>query len=104
VRRLSRQCGILNISQPYRPPRPVAGIVLLFFYRDDAREETPRKQGGERYMKRLENMKDLERSWSLGPKQDLLQMLRGRPYAPEGVKGNKSNPVHIFRLLAIVGN
>jgi hypothetical protein len=29
--RLSGQCGILNISQPYRPPRPVMGIALLFF-------------------------------------------------------------------------
>jgi hypothetical protein len=28
---LSRQCGILNISQPYRPPQPVTGIVLLYF-------------------------------------------------------------------------
>jgi hypothetical protein len=27
--RLSRQCGILNISLPYRSPRPVRGI---FFY------------------------------------------------------------------------
>jgi hypothetical protein len=30
--RLSRQCGILNISQPYRPPQPVTGIVLLYFF------------------------------------------------------------------------
>jgi hypothetical protein len=29
VSQLSRQCGILNISQPYRPPRPVTGIALL---------------------------------------------------------------------------
>jgi hypothetical protein len=28
--RLSRQCGILNISQLYRSPRPVTGIALLF--------------------------------------------------------------------------
>jgi hypothetical protein len=28
---LSRQCGILDIPQPYRPPRSVTGMALLFF-------------------------------------------------------------------------
>jgi hypothetical protein len=28
---LSRQCRILNISQPYRPPRSVTGIALLIY-------------------------------------------------------------------------
>jgi hypothetical protein len=32
VSRLSRQCGILNISQPYRAPRPGTGTALLCFY------------------------------------------------------------------------
>jgi hypothetical protein len=30
--RMSRQCGILNISQPYRSSRPVTGMVLLFYF------------------------------------------------------------------------
>jgi hypothetical protein len=30
VSRLSKQCGILNISQPRRPSRPVSGIALLY--------------------------------------------------------------------------
>jgi hypothetical protein len=30
VSRLSRQCEILNISEPYRPPRPVTGIFFYF--------------------------------------------------------------------------
>jgi hypothetical protein len=30
--RLSKQCGILNIWQSYRPPRPVTGIALNLLY------------------------------------------------------------------------
>jgi hypothetical protein len=30
--KLSRQCGILYLSQPYRSSRPVTEIVLLFIY------------------------------------------------------------------------
>jgi hypothetical protein len=30
VSRLSRHCGILDISQSHRPPHPVAGIALIF--------------------------------------------------------------------------
>jgi hypothetical protein len=32
VSQTTRKCGSLDISQPYRPPRPVTGIVLLFFF------------------------------------------------------------------------
>jgi hypothetical protein len=32
ISRLSRQCGILNISLPYRPPRPLTGTALLYFF------------------------------------------------------------------------
>jgi hypothetical protein len=27
---LSRQCGIFNISQPFRPPHPVRVVALLY--------------------------------------------------------------------------
>jgi hypothetical protein len=32
VCRLSIQCGILNMSQPYRPPWPVMDIAFFFYY------------------------------------------------------------------------
>jgi hypothetical protein len=39
VNRLPRQCGILNISQPYNPPHPVTGIALLFLLYTSASNE-----------------------------------------------------------------
>jgi hypothetical protein len=29
---MSKQCGILNISQPYRPSRLVTGMALLYLH------------------------------------------------------------------------
>jgi hypothetical protein len=33
---LPGQCEILNISQPYRPSRPVTGIALLYMIKYEA--------------------------------------------------------------------
>jgi hypothetical protein len=53
VSRLSRQCGILNISQPYRPPRPVTGIALLYFTLQIPGDKVLRKLSGPNKVKQL---------------------------------------------------
>jgi hypothetical protein len=42
ISRLSGQCGILNISRPYRPPRPVTGTAFLYL---EPYESPENKQG-----------------------------------------------------------
>jgi hypothetical protein len=37
-----RQCGSLDASQPYRPPRPVTAISLLFLHNSLFLVDTPR--------------------------------------------------------------
>jgi hypothetical protein len=53
VSRLSRQCGILNIAQLYRPPRPVTGIAffLLFLYPKDMHTATQKPGASAVYAK-----------------------------------------------------
>jgi hypothetical protein len=43
VSRLCRQCGILNISQSYRPPRPVTVIVFFLSKRPLLGRRHPQK-------------------------------------------------------------
>jgi hypothetical protein len=46
--RLSRQCGILDFSQPYRLPQPITEIALLYDrVKEDEMGRTCIKHGGE---------------------------------------------------------
>jgi hypothetical protein len=54
---------------------------------EEGKTEADMEEKGRR--KDLKSGKDLERIWGLGPKQDPLEMLRGSPMLPQGLKGNK---------------
>jgi hypothetical protein len=54
--RCSRQCRNLNTSQPYRPPRPVTGIALVFyFYRANHPTKVTGKQGNNKEQEHTRN-------------------------------------------------
>jgi hypothetical protein len=49
VSQVSRYCGILNISQPYRSPRPVMGIALICFLAEFTVSETSKLDFGTKF-------------------------------------------------------
>jgi hypothetical protein len=59
-------------------------------------EENGRKRDWKIWKDLGKSWKDLERSWCLGPKQDLLEMLRGSPMFLKEGKEISQVSLHIF--------